>query len=123
MITVIMKNIVCLSLFLVLSVGILLPSTGNAQVGCDDETNALARLCAKYVLKDGPQLQPSVDCCSLVRQVFIPCVCDHATEEIAKLISMEKVFYVAGTCGRRIPPMKKCGIFKIGRYFSFVVPI
>ncbi|KAI3899775.1 hypothetical protein MKW92_028049 [Papaver armeniacum] len=109
-----MKNIVCLSSFLVLLVGILLASTGNAQVGCDDETNALARLCAKYVLKDGPQLQPSVDCCSLVRQVFIPCVCDHATEEIAKLISMEKVFYVAGTCGRRIPPMKKCGSIRIG---------
>ncbi|KAI3904852.1 hypothetical protein MKW92_037634 [Papaver armeniacum] len=82
-----MKNIVCLSSFLVLFlVGILLSSTGNAQVGCDDETNALARLCAKYVLKD----------------------------EIAKLISMEKVFYVAGTCGRRIPPTKKCGSIRIG---------
>ncbi|KAI3985064.1 hypothetical protein MKX01_038671 [Papaver californicum] len=109
-----MKDIVCLSLFLALLVGILLPSTGSAQVGCDDVTNALARLCAQYVLKEGPQLGPSADCCSLVREVYIPCIYGHATEEVAKLISMEKVFYVAGACGRRIPAMKKCGSIPIG---------
>ncbi|KAI3901172.1 hypothetical protein MKW92_051506 [Papaver armeniacum] len=62
-----------------------LTSTGNAVSqnvpGCDDEAKALARLCAKYVLKT----------------------------DVVKLISMDKVFYVADTCGRKIPPMKKCG--------------
>ncbi|KAI3837807.1 hypothetical protein MKW98_004865 [Papaver atlanticum] len=76
--------------------------------GCDDEANALAVLCKKYVSKEGAQLQPSEDCCSLVRQVSIPCICEHATKEVVKLISLEKVFYVVGTCDRKIPPMKKC---------------
>ncbi|KAI3989385.1 hypothetical protein MKX01_016585 [Papaver californicum] len=111
------SNIFRLSLFLVL-VSEILTSTGNAVSqnvpGCDDEAKALARLCAKYVLKTGPKIRPSVECCLLVRQGDITCMCMHATAEVVKLISMDKVFYVADTCGRKIPPMKKCGSIGIG---------
>ncbi|KAI3890526.1 hypothetical protein MKX03_008560 [Papaver bracteatum] len=108
-----------LSLVLVLLSGIL-TSTGYAVSqnvpGCDDEAKALARLCAKYVLKTGPKIRPSMECCLLVRQGDITCMCLHATIDVVKLISMDKVFYVADTCGRKIPPMKKCGsIGSIGR--------
>ncbi|MCL7023645.1 hypothetical protein MKW94_006823 [Papaver nudicaule] len=102
------NNLLQLCLFLVL-VSTILTSTCNAVPGCDDEAKALAGLCGKYVLKPGPKIPPSEDCCLLVRQADVTCACMHATIEVVKLISLDKVFYVADTCGRKIPPVKKCG--------------
>ncbi|XP_026426165.1 uncharacterized protein LOC113322312 [Papaver somniferum] len=110
-----MKNILCLSLFLVLLVGILRnSSTGNAQPGCEDETKALVDLCGKYVLKKGPRIRPSTECCGLVREVDVNCICMSATKEVEKRISMDKVHYVAATCHREVPHIKKCGVIRIG---------
>ncbi|MCL7023644.1 hypothetical protein MKW94_006822 [Papaver nudicaule] len=98
---------------------VLLFSTANSVPvsnvpGCEDETKALVDLCAKYVMKTGPNIRPAKDCCALVREVDVNCICSYATKEVAKLISMHKVFYVASTCGREIPPVKKCGSIRIG---------
>ncbi|XP_026441439.1 uncharacterized protein LOC113340519 [Papaver somniferum] len=103
-----------LSLVLVLLSGIL-RSTGRSVPGCEDETKALVDLCAKYVLKTGRHdVRPAKNCCALVREVDVNCIYTYATEEVAKLISMHKVFYVAATCGRKLPHMKKCGSIRIG---------
>ncbi|KAI3919681.1 hypothetical protein MKX01_022485 [Papaver californicum] len=107
-----MKNIFSLSLFLVvLLVGVL---NTNAQPGCEDETKALVDLCGKFVLKEGPRIRPSLRCCRLVREVDVNCICMSATKEVEKLISLDKVYYVAATCHRQLPHIKKCGVIKIG---------
>ncbi|KAI3901171.1 hypothetical protein MKW92_051505 [Papaver armeniacum] len=107
-----------LSLVLVLLV-LILTSRENALPGrnvpgCEDETKTLVDLCAKYVMKTGPNIRPAKNCCALVREVDVNCICTYATKEVAKLISMHKVFYVAATCGRKLPRMKKCGSIGIG---------
>ncbi|MCL7045031.1 hypothetical protein MKW94_019403 [Papaver nudicaule] len=109
-----MKTIFLLSVFLVLLVGVLNSSPGIAQPGCEDEFKSLVDLCGKFVLKEGPKVQPSMRCCRLVREVDVNCICMSVTKEIEKRISMEKVFYVAASCHRQLPHMKKCGVIKIG---------
>ncbi|KAI3917316.1 hypothetical protein MKW98_027235 [Papaver atlanticum] len=113
------SNKICRSsLVLVLLVSTLTSTTialsGRNVPGCEDETKALVDLCAKYVLKTGPIIRPAKNCCALVKEVDVNCICTYATKEVAKLISMHKVFYVAATCGRKLPHMKKCGSIRIG---------
>ncbi|KAI3856705.1 hypothetical protein MKW98_007555 [Papaver atlanticum] len=66
--------------------------SGRNVPGCEDETKALVDLCARYVLKTGPNIRPAKNCCALVREVDVNCICTYATKEVAKLISMRKVF-------------------------------
>ncbi|XP_026431843.1 uncharacterized protein LOC113329086 [Papaver somniferum] len=111
---------ICGSIFVIALLVSILTSTaialsGRNVPGCEDETKALVDLCAKYVLKRGRHdIRPAKNCCALVREVDINCICTYATKEVAKLISMHKVFFVAATCGRKLPHMKKCGSIRIG---------
>ncbi|XP_026431841.1 uncharacterized protein LOC113329084 [Papaver somniferum] len=110
---------ICRSSLVILLLVLILTSTANALSGrnvpgCEDETKALVDLCAKYVLKKSRIIRPAKNCCALVKEVDVNCICTYATREVAKLISMRKVFYVASTCGRRLPPIKKCGSIGIG---------
>ncbi|KAI3916413.1 hypothetical protein MKW92_029019 [Papaver armeniacum] len=106
------------SLMIVLLVLILTSTTntlsGRNVPGCEYNTKALIDLCAKYILKKGLIIRPEKNCCALVKEVDVNCICTYATKEVAKLISMHKVFYVASTCGKRFPPIKKCGSIGIG---------
>ncbi|KAI3916415.1 hypothetical protein MKW92_029021 [Papaver armeniacum] len=110
---------ICRSVLVIVLLVSILTSTevalsGRNVPGCEDETKALVDLCSKYVLKTGPNIRPAKNCCALVREVDVNCICTYATKEVAKLISMHKVFYVADTCGRKLPHMKKCGTIGIG---------
>ncbi|KAI3917318.1 hypothetical protein MKW98_027237 [Papaver atlanticum] len=113
------SNIICRSILVQVLLVSVLTSTaialsGRNVPGCEDETKALVDLCSKYVLKTGPNIRPAKNCCALVREVDVNCICTYATKEVAKLISMHKVFYVASTCGRKLPRIKKCGSIGIG---------
>ncbi|KAI3890527.1 hypothetical protein MKX03_008559 [Papaver bracteatum] len=88
------SNICRSSLVLVLLVSILI-STAN--------TKALVDPLCKVLVKKGPSILPEKNCCALVKEVDINCIC-----------TMHKALYVASTCGRKIPRIKKCVSIRIG---------
>lgn len=84
---------------------------GNVQVSaqCGGSIPQLVAQCSQFVKKEGPKIPPSPGCCSVVKAADVPCVCTLVTPAIEKLISMEKVVYVARTCGVTVKPGTKCG--------------
>ncbi|KAI3948906.1 hypothetical protein MKW92_028449 [Papaver armeniacum] len=99
-----------LVLFIVGTIGVVL---GDDQGGCQSQVSGLAKECAQYVLRTGSKIPPSKACCELINTIDIPCLCNHATKEIEVIVSMEKVVYVAGLCGKALPRGGKCGSFTI----------
>ncbi|KAB1225568.1 hypothetical protein CJ030_MR1G002477 [Morella rubra] len=79
------------------------------------ETNVagLVSQCQKYVSKSGPKLKPSKECCAVVNAVNVPCACKLISKEIEGLINMEKVVFVARSCGKEIARGTKCGSFTV----------
>ncbi|XP_015571195.1 uncharacterized protein LOC8274341 [Ricinus communis] len=69
--------------------------------------------CYKFVEKPGPKVPPSQGCCQVVKKADIPCACKLVTSEIEKIVSMEKVVYVARTCGVEVKPGLKCGSYTV----------
>lgn len=84
---------------------------GNVRVSaqCGGSIPQLVAQCSQFVKKEGPKIPPSPGCCSVVKAADVPCVCTLVTPAIEKLISMEKVVYVARTCGVTVKPGTKCG--------------
>ncbi|KAH9790059.1 AAI domain-containing protein [Citrus sinensis] len=83
---------------------------------CGMNTNVLGQLvsqCEKYVLKSGPKIRPSPGCCAVVKKVDVPCVCKFVTKQIEEIISIEKMVYVARSCGIKISAGTKCGSFTV----------
>lgn len=76
---------------------------------CQGDLQGLIKQCAQYVQKPGPIVQPSQGCCSIVKNVDVPCICKYITKDVEKIISMEKVVYVARFCGQAISSGTKCG--------------
>ncbi|KAK9224745.1 hypothetical protein WN943_009781 [Citrus x changshan-huyou] len=79
---------------------------------CGMNTNVLGQLvsqCEKYVLKSGPKIRPSPGCCAVVKKVDVPCVCTFVTKQIEEIVSIEKMVYVARSCGIKISAGTKCG--------------
>ncbi|KAJ4845963.1 hypothetical protein Tsubulata_000763 [Turnera subulata] len=106
-----------LSLAMLVVVGTLTLGLGdNHMVSAQCGTNVpdLVLHCARYVKVDGPKENPDQACCHVITGLDIPCVCKYVTPEVQKMVSMEKVVYVARTCGLTLQPGMKCG--------SFVVP-
>ena len=102
-------NTRCLA-FAMLMVAIILIS-GNHEVSaqCQASVPALISQCSKFVQKAGPKISPSKECCAVLKDVDIPCVCKLITKAIENIISFEKVVYVGRTCGVKIKPGTKCG--------------
>ncbi|KAK6911070.1 Bifunctional inhibitor/plant lipid transfer protein/seed storage helical domain [Dillenia turbinata] len=101
---------------LMVVVGIMILFVGSSQVSADCEADVrdLVAKCRSFVLKPGPNVPPSEECCAVAKEADIPCVCSIVTPPIELIISMEKVVYVARTCGVDVPPGLQCG--------SYVVP-
>ena len=79
---------------------------------CGMNTNILGQLvsqCEKYVLKSGPKIRPSPGCCAVVKKVDVPCVRKFVTKQIEEIVSIEKMVYVARSCGIKISAGTKCG--------------
>ncbi|KAJ7982288.1 Protease inhibitor/seed storage/lipid transfer family protein [Quillaja saponaria] len=92
--------------------GILVFSGTNNVVlgqGCQGDLQGLITQCAIYVQKAGPKMDPSQGCCNVIKTVDIPCVCQHITAEIERVIDIQKVVYVAQFCGRPLASGTKCG--------------
>ncbi|KAH7679339.1 Bifunctional inhibitor/lipid-transfer protein/seed storage 2S albumin protein [Dioscorea alata] len=91
--------------------------SGNWRVmGDDDCGGAFGNLiteCQQYVGIPGPKTDPSSGCCDAIQKADVPCVCAHITPEVEKIISMEKVTYVAQKCGRALSPGTKCGSYTV----------
>ncbi|KAJ1698641.1 hypothetical protein LUZ63_007153 [Rhynchospora breviuscula] len=94
-------------ILLVLVVATMLVAT-NAS-GCDNDINSLSAKCLRYVSINGPKLKPDQNCCNAIQEADIPCVCTYLTPEVEKIISADKVVYVAQQCGRPLKPGTKCG--------------
>lgn len=86
-----------------------------ADDGCIGSIPKLAFLCQRFVLKNGPQIDPSAQCCEVIKNADIPCICSHIPKGLENVYSMEKVVYVAKFCGRPLTPGSKCG-GKIGSF-------
>ncbi|XP_054797610.1 uncharacterized protein LOC129302747 [Prosopis cineraria] len=69
--------------------------------------------CFQFVQPPGPKVKPSPECCSAINGADVPCLCKFVTKEIEKMVSMEKVVYVARTCGKDIPAGMQCGSYKV----------
>ncbi|EOY32804.1 Bifunctional inhibitor/plant lipid transfer protein/seed storage helical domain - like 10 [Theobroma cacao] len=88
---------------------------GNHGVSADCKTSipSLISQCSKYVQVSGPEIPPSQGCCDVMKDLDIPCLCNLVTPEVEKLVSMEKVVFVARTCGLTLEPGMKCGSFTV----------
>lgn len=103
-----------LTLFGILTLAIVGTSLTNsltaADSDCSNDMKNLAMKCMPYVMyPPNPKIPPSKGCCGVVRNSNMQCVCGHITEKVKKLISMEKVVYVADACGRPLAKGSKCG--------------
>lgn len=65
--------------------------------------------CLNFIRKDRSQLPPSPECCNYIKQFTMKCTCQIITKEIEETISMEKLVYVAKSCGYPLSPGTKCG--------------
>ncbi|CAA2934874.1 bifunctional inhibitor lipid-transfer seed storage 2S albumin superfamily [Olea europaea subsp. europaea] len=98
-----------LVLFLIISCAELIMVSSQ----CQGNFQGLVQECSQYVQKGGPRKNPSQGCCNVVKSVDLPCVCQHITQEVEQIISMEKATYVAGFCGKPIPHGTKCGSYTV----------
>lgn len=76
---------------------------------CQGDIQGLMQQCAQYVQKSGPKVSPSQGCCSVLKNVDLACVCSHITDDVEKMISMEKSAFVAQSCGKPLAHGTKCG--------------
>ncbi|KAK8345327.1 hypothetical protein V6Z12_A07G140600 [Gossypium hirsutum] len=81
---------------------------------CETSIPKLISQCGQYVEGSGPETTPSKACCDVITSLDIPCMCKYVTPDVEKLVNMEKVVFVAKSCGLTLQPGMKCG--------SFVVP-
>ncbi|KAJ4767242.1 Bifunctional inhibitor/lipid-transfer protein/seed storage 2S albumin superfamily protein [Rhynchospora pubera] len=106
------KALICfglLSLAIILGVSSMAGLT-TADRDCTNDMKNLATKCMPYVTyPPNPKIAPSKECCGVVQKCDMKCICDHITKEIEKLICMEKVVYVANSCGRPLVKGSKCG--------------
>ncbi|EEF48946.1 protein LIM3 [Ricinus communis] len=103
----------CSALAVLLIAGMLISGELVSAINCDNDLIGLASKCQKYVVKQGSSAKPSPECCKVVKNVNVPCVCSHVTKQIEDLISMKKVFDVAKSCGKKVTPGTKCGSYTV----------
>ncbi|XVE59939.1 hypothetical protein DITRI_Ditri05aG0086700 [Diplodiscus trichospermus] len=69
--------------------------------------------CQNFIQKDEPKVAPSAECCSAVKSIGMKCTCELITKEIEQTISVEKLIYVAASCGQPLPRGTQCGSYKV----------
>ncbi|KAI3739284.1 hypothetical protein L2E82_30098 [Cichorium intybus] len=99
--------------FVVCSLAVIV-SNKSVSAQCQGDVQGLMEQCARYVQKSGPKIQPSGGCCGVVKNVDLPCVCNHITVEVESVISMEKAAFIAQACGKPLAHGSQCG--------SYIVP-
>jgi len=91
---------------------------------CKGNHDELLLQCKFYIVKPGPVIDPSKECCVQFQNADIPCVCRMFTrhKEIEKYLSIEKWVYVAKYCQCPLESGSKCGS-KLSDTFSSVFPL
>ncbi|KAF8050196.1 hypothetical protein N665_2028s0003 [Sinapis alba] len=81
---------------------------------CGANLSGLMNECLRYVSNAGPKSPPvSRSCCALIPPVDVPCACRYVSRDVTNYIDMDKVVYVARSCGKKIPSGYKCGSYTI----------
>lgn len=78
----------------------------DVVVGQCADMKGLIKQCGVYVEKSGPLMNPSRTCCEEIKNADVECVCKSLTKPILQNIDIQKLHYVADSCGR---PIGKCG--------------
>ncbi|XP_015571197.1 non-specific lipid-transfer protein 3 [Ricinus communis] len=104
----------CFILAIWIAVGMSISGQIAAAQSCNTDLTDLVSKCQRFVIKTGPKFSPSPSCCAVVKNVDVACVCDLITKEIEDMIDMDKMVYVARSCGKKISAGTKCG--------SYIVP-
>ncbi|KAF3454282.1 hypothetical protein FNV43_RR04729 [Rhamnella rubrinervis] len=108
-----------LAMLVVAGILALISSNSSYQVmaaqDCKNKSalGSLVSQCSNYVKKSGPKVKPLPPCCKAVKAVDVQCVCDLVTKEVEEYIDMNKVVYVARTCGKTIKSGTKCGSYTV----------
>ncbi|KAM4082270.1 hypothetical protein ACJW30_11G159200 [Castanea mollissima] len=107
-------NILLLAFFAI--TGILFSSNKNNMVvgdDCQGDMQGLVAQCAMYVQKSMPKMNPSQQCCSVIQRADMPCVCQHMTKDVVKMVDMKKVIFVVQYYGRPVAPGTTCGSYTV----------
>ncbi|KAG6417967.1 hypothetical protein SASPL_120164 [Salvia splendens] len=87
-------------------------STAPAQ--CQGDFQGLIQQCSRFVQQPGPQQAPSQGCCcNIIRNVDLPCVCQHVNSQVEKIFSMQKAAFVSASCGKPLARGTKCGTYTV----------
>ncbi|WVZ01279.1 hypothetical protein V8G54_027348 [Vigna mungo] len=74
----------------------------DVVVGQCADIKGLIKQCGVYVEKSGPLINPSRTCCEEIKNADVECVCKNLTKPILQNIDIQKLHYVADSCGRPI---------------------
>ncbi|XP_065864122.1 uncharacterized protein [Euphorbia lathyris] len=109
------KTPICVVIATLLIVGTLILNDQKVSASglCATRIPSLITHSAKFVKKHGPKIPPSGDCCVAVKAVNRSCVCKYVTPKVESIISMDKVVYVARTCGLKVDSGTKCGSYTV----------
>ncbi|KAK7341266.1 hypothetical protein VNO80_24192 [Phaseolus coccineus] len=102
-----------LSLTMLVVAGCLMCNTKEVSAQCGGSVADLISQCSEYAQKTGPKIKPSAACCAVLREFNVACACKLITKEVASLVSIPKVVFVARSCGLNLPPGMQCGAIKI----------
>ncbi|CAL5343794.1 unnamed protein product [Camellia sinensis] len=72
---------------------------------CKQQRQQLTSLCRPVIFGQNP----SADCCSIVRDIPVECVCPYVTPKLAAIIGVERAIKKIEGCGRTVPHNFKCG--------------
>jgi len=97
------------SLAMLVVAGCLMCNTKEVSAQCGGSLPDLITQCQAYVQKTGPKIKPSAACCAELLKFNVPCACKLVTKEVASLVSVPKVVFVARTCGLNLPAGMQCG--------------
>ncbi|KAJ3695421.1 hypothetical protein LUZ60_000798 [Juncus effusus] len=79
-----------------------------------EEIAELLMLCGPYVGVKGEKKKPNMLCCQAIKKFDFTFICQLIPPIVEKVVSMEKLAYVAEKCHNPIDPGTKCG--------SYIVP-
>ncbi|XP_010447223.1 PREDICTED: uncharacterized protein LOC104729900 [Camelina sativa] len=105
----------------ILAVAFFMIGSDNVHVAaqvCGANLSGLMNECQRYVSSAGPNSPPpSRSCCALIRPIDVPCACRYVSRDVTNYIDMDKVVYVARSCGKKIPSGYKCGSYTIPKAY------
>ncbi|CAN0901829.1 hypothetical protein LINGRAHAP2_LOCUS21632 [Linum grandiflorum] len=106
-------RLVGLTVILVLICTSTLQHQASAQSYCNADLSSLMSQCWKYVQKSGSKSAPSPGCCTAIKPVDLACACPYISKSVEGYVSMDKVVYVARSCGKNLVAGTKCGSYTI----------